>query len=577
MSTVPPAAALADLAARHWRFLCHELPLTAVLAGESTPDPVLFRESPADHERRYRTAGALLAEAEAIPADGLEAEDRATHALLRHELGSLRALHEVGAHLRPSLFPNSPALMAAHFANSTSVDDAETAGRYVDRLATLPAYLLDLRESLEEGRERGFRYPRLVLERVAESTRGIAGGPAEAQPWSKPFRRSAAAGRESVRKAVGRVEAFARDELVPAFEAFAAFVEGPLAEGARESVTCTDAPLGRELYRALLREQTTLGVAPDEIHELGLSEVRRLEGEIEAVAAEAGFSGDVAGYRRFLAGAEFLVPSKEALRERAQVLCKRIDARIPAFFGRIPRMTYGVETIPEAAAERLPPAYAQPNPADRTGPGIFQVTSLPSRLLTWLLPALTLHEAWPGHLMHLALLQEAEHLPVFRRHGALRYLVCLEGWALYCEGLGEEMGLYGTPHERYGRLEGETWRALRLVVDTGIHWYGWSRERAVGEMARHLALPLPTIEAEVDRYIAWPGQALVYQLGNLVFREVRRRAEGRLGERFRIRAFHDALMAAGPVTLPVLEDLVEEWLRREDGPNAEKGSTDGLR
>jgi uncharacterized protein (DUF885 family) len=139
------------------------------------------------------------------------------------------------------------------------------------------------------------------------------------------------------------------------------------------------------------------------------------------------------------------------------------------------------------------------------------------------------------------------------------------------------MGLYETPHERYGRLEGETWRALRLVVDTGIHWYGWRRERAVEEMAHHLALPLPTIEAEVDRYIAWPGQALVYQLGNLKFRELRRRAEGRLGERFRIRAFHDALMAAGPVTLPVLEDLVEEWLRREDGPTAGEGCADGLR
>ncbi|MBK8597830.1 MAG: DUF885 domain-containing protein [Holophagales bacterium] len=577
MSAAPPSAVLADLAARHWEFLCHELPLTAVLAGESTPDSVLFRESPADHERRYRTARVLLAEVEAIPADGLEAEDRATHALLRHELGSLRALHEVAEHLRPSLFPNSPALMAAHFANTASIDDAASAERYVDRLATLPAYLRDLKERLEEGRERGFRYPRRVLDLVAGSTRGIASGPVEAQPWLKPFQRSAAAGREMVRNAASRAEALARNELLPAFEEFAAFVEGPLAEGARETVTCTDAPLGRELYRALLKDQTTLDLGPEEIHELGLSERKRLEGEIEAVAAEAGFPGDVAGYRRFLAGAEFLVPSKEALRERAQVLCKRIDARIPAFFGLIPRMTYGVETIPEAAAERLPPAYAQANPADRTGPGIFQITSLPARLPTWFLPALTLHEAWPGHLMHLALLQEAEHLPAFRRHGALRYLVCLEGWALYCEGLGEEMGIYETPHERYGRLEGETWRALRLVVDTGIHWYGWSRERAVEEMARHLALPLPTIEAEVDRYIAWPGQALVYQLGNLKFRELRRRAEGRLGERFRIRAFHDALMAAGAVTLPVLDDLVEEWLRREDGPTAEDGSTDGLR
>lgn len=577
MSIAPPSAALAELAARHWRFLCHELPLTAVLAGESTSDPVLFRESPADHERRYAAAGDLLAAVEAIPADGLGAEDRATRALLRHELGNLRALHEAGAHLRPSLFPNGPATMAAHFANSTVVDDAESAERYTDRLATLPAYLRDVRESLEDGRGRGFRYPRIVLELMSGSTRAIACATEESQPWAKPFRRSAAAGRESLRRAAGRAEELARDVLVPAFEEFAAFVEGPIAEGARETVSCTDAPLGRELYRALLRDQTTVNLGPGEIHELGLSETARLESEIQEVAADAGFPADVAGYRRFLAGGEFLLSSKEALRERAEVLCKRIDARIPAYFGQIPRMTYGVETIPEAAAERLPPAYAQANPADRTGPGIFQITSLPARLRTWFLPALTLHEAWPGHLMHLALLQEAEHLPTFRRHGATRYLACLEGWALYCEGLGEEMGVYGTPHERYGRLEGETWRALRLVVDTGIHWYGWSRHRAVEEMARHLALPLPTIEAEVDRYIAWPGQALVYQLGNLKFRELRRRAEERLGERFRVRAFHDALMAAGAVTLPVLEDLVEAWLRREGSPIAREGSSDGLR
>ncbi len=165
--------------------------------------------------------------------------------------------------------------------------------------------------------------------------------------------------------------------------------------------------------------------------------------------------------------------------------------------------------------------------------------------------------------MHIALMQEADDLPAFRRHGALRYPACLEGWAIYCEGLGVDMGLYGTPHQHYGRLEMEMWRALRLVVDTGIHWHGWSRERAIEAMAQHLSMSRATIEAEVDRYICWPGQALVYQIGNLEYRRLRRCAEAGLGDRFTYRAFHDALLGAGAVSLEVLRDIIDEWLDRE--------------
>jgi uncharacterized protein (DUF885 family) len=176
---------------------------------------------------------------------------------------------------------------------------------------------------------------------------------------------------------------------------------------------------------------------------------------------------------------------------------------------------------------------------------------------------LAMHEAWPGHLMHLALIQEMENLPDFRRHGALRYSACLEGWALYCERLGEEMGFYDTPEKRYGRLEMEMWRAVRLVVDTGIHAKGWTRERGIAFFEEHMAMPRSTMEAEVDRYIGWPGQALAYQIGNLRFSAIRLKAEAELADDFDIRRFHDALMAAGPVTLPVLEELIDAWITGE--------------
>ena len=574
MTSSVASTGLASLAGRYWRFVCHEQPLTAILAGEATQDAVVFRESGADYERRYRLAAEMLDALGAIAPDGLAPDDRATHALLAHELRGIRTLHEVGAHRRPSLFPNGPALMTSHFANTTAVSDAASAELYVDRLATVPAYLRDLEGNLRAGHRDGIRYPRLVLDLAVAAVRGAFAGPAEASPLLGPFARSAAAGRDSVRAVAERTRALIAAELAPAFEAFARFLEGPLAEGARDTIACTDAPGGREFYRAVVRNFVTTDASPEEIHGLGLSEVERLAKEIEAVAAEAGYPNNLDGYRRLLAGDAFFAPSKEALRERIEALSKRIDRRIPAFFGRIPRITYGVETMPEAMSERMPPAYAQPSPADRSEAGIHWVTALPTRFPIYLQPAVALHEAWPGHLMHLALIQEADGLPAFRRHGGLRFSVCIEGWAVYCEGLGEEMGVYRTPHERYGRLESEMWRALRLVVDTGIHWAGWDRERAIEAMAARMALPRPTIAAEVDRYIAWPGQALVYQIGNLEIRALRQRAERELGERFSHRAFHDAVTGAGPVTMPVLRLLVGDWLDRRTGRRSESEVSD---
>jgi len=310
-----------------------------------------------------------------------------------------------------------------------------------------------------------------------------------------------------------------------------------------------------------VRHFTTLPLEPARIHELGLQQVARLEAEIDEVAAQAGFAGDVAGYRQYLReDPGFYAGSADALLQQVQALAKRIDARIPSLLRHLPRATYGVQSIPVAASARLPLAYAQPNPADGSAGGTFWVSGLPERVPSYLHVCLALHEAWPGHLMHIALLQEMDTLPMFRRANFTRYTACLEGWAMYCEGLGEELGLYETPHQRFGRLDMEMWRACRLVVDTGIHLLGWGREQAVAYMAARLSLSREAIEAEVDRYIAMPAQALAYQLGGLKFRELRQRAQWRLGDRFDLRAFHDQLMAAGAVTLPVLEEVVDTWL-----------------
>jgi len=553
MDIADASARVDALAERYWRFLCEETPYKALMAGEPVTGSQLFREGVADHDRRDAAVALLLEEAVSTPPP--TDRDRAlTLELLRGELEGRRRLYAVGAHLRPPLLPVGPDFAAVDFANTAAIADAASAALYVERLAMLPDLIRDIGEALQTGIGRGYRYPRVVVDAAARAAQRAAQADPAATPWAAPFRRSPAAGDESVRRQAEAATTIIRDRLLPALQAHAALLDGPLRRGARDSIACSDDLDGEAFYAACVQHHTTATLTPRRIHDIGLEEVARLAAEMEAVAAEAGFAGDLPGYRRFLADdPQFVVGTAEGLRIACESVAKRIDRQIPAFFGRIPRMTYGIETMSPALSEFMPPAYAQPNPADGSAPGIFWLTALPSRCPTWMLTPLTLHEAWPGHLLHLALLQEMTHLPAFLRHGATRYTACIEGWALYCESLGIEMGLYTTPHQHYGRLEMEMWRAQRLVLDTGIHAFGWTRDRAIESMCRHMALPRETIVGEIDRYIGLPGQALAYQLGVITIRGLRQRAERAAGDSFDRRAFHDRFLTAGPASLSALE------------------------
>ena len=554
---------LADLAERYWHFECEETPLGAALANLPLPDATLFRESAADWARRDARAAELRVELDRIDETGLVGQELATHRLLQRELDAVRSHYASAAHLRPWLFPLGPDFTPVYWANATTLAGAADAERYVARLRLLPAFWSDIGDGLREGDASGRGWPRAVLERALVAARASLAAPAASSPYLGPFRRSPARAQAGVTAAEAQAEHIVRELLRPAHAAYASLLE-ELIVSARDSLSCSDTTGGRDYYRAMVRHFTTTADEPEAVHDLGLAEVARIEAAIAIVAAEAGHAGDVAGYRRFLAhDPQFVAPSAAALRAEMQSLCKRIDGLIPSFFGRIPRITYGLESIAEAASAAMPPAYAQPSPADGSAAGVFWVSGLPAKCPSYLHVPIAVHEAWPGHLMHIALIQEQTALPAFRRHGSVKYTACIEGWALYCESLAEDMGLYETPHQRYGRLEMELWRAVRLVVDTGIHAQGWSRQRAIGYMAGLLTLSQETIEGEVDRYAAMPGQALGYQIGNLCVRGLREQAEATLGERFRHRDFHDAVTGAGAVTLPVLEGLVGEWLARQ--------------
>ncbi|MFV3074352.1 DUF885 domain-containing protein [Niveispirillum fermenti] len=555
-------AKIGELAERYWAFQREEFPLMAIQAGQPGDADTLMREAPADHERRAAWAAVAVKELASIDPRGLDTQDRATHALLRREFTALCDMVACGAHLRPSLYPLGPDFMLIYWANITALANVPDARRYLARLATVPAAMADARASLLAGRDRGYRYPRLVIDRAVAQVRGTLAVPVRSHPFAQPLLR--VAGRSpALADLAEQGLALITDQLYPALHAYANFLERTLGAAARDSLACTDDPDGDAFYRYLVGQSTTLDMSPGDIHALGLAEVDRISAQMLATAAAGGYPGDLPGWRESLqADPAQYAPTAAILRGEIEILSKRIDARIPEFFGRVPRATYGVQSIPEAIAEKMPPAYAQPNPADGTAAGVHWVSSVPGKLPRYMHVPLALHEAWPGHLMHLALIQEMEHLPAFRRFGALRYTACLEGWALYCERLGEDMGFYDAPAKLYGRLEMEMWRAVRLVVDTGLHHMGWTRDRALAFFGKHMAMPASTMEAEVDRYIALPAQALAYQLGNLKFKDVRRRAEAALGDDFPIRDFHDALMAAGPVTLQVLDDLMADWTAR---------------
>jgi uncharacterized protein (DUF885 family) len=557
------AAALADLAARYWAFERLENGLGAFLAGDDAGDPVLFRESIDDCARRDRLAGEFLTELGQIPCNLLDAQDAATHGLLERELRLIRENFALAAHLRPSLLPVGPDFNTVFFANAVSLTNAADTDLYVERLSHFPAFLRDVRARLLIGHVQGIRYPSIVLEAAVRNTSAIARATPDASAWFAPFVKSPLAGSPQLEKAAQKALAIISDELIPALRAHADVIAGSLMEGARETVSCRDGPGGDAWYALLIRQFTTTDMTADDIHALGLAEVSRIKETMAALACEAGFADDLQGYQRFLTtGPQFIAADSNALRERVEVLCKRIDAKIPSYFKRIPRITYGVDVAPSAMSASLPPAYAQPAPSGGTSAGIFWVNGIVEKCPTYILPALAVHEAWPGHLMHIGMMAELDHLPAFRRNGAVKYTACIEGWALYCEQLGIELGIYTTPHEHFGRLEMEMWRACRLVVDTGIHAFDWSRDRAISFLADHLSLSPETISAEVDRYIALPGQALSYHIGGLRVRAMRARAEDAMNTRFDLRSFHETVMTAGPATLPVLDDIVDAWIAK---------------
>jgi len=424
---------------------------------------------------------------------------------------------------------------------------------WIAQMHDIPRYFHEQMDEMRAGMRRGFTPPRITMEgRDHSLTAVIEAATPEASLFYTPFRDMP--GIAPVRQANLRADAVRaiREVVQPAYVELLKFMREEYVPGTRTTLSAADLPDGRNYYRAKIREFTTLDLDPDEIHRLGTAEVERLHAEMLAAMRETGFQGDFAAFLKFLrTDPRFYVRTPEELLMHAASIAKRFDGKASLFFGYLPRARFAIRPVPDDLA----PFYT----AGRGGPGVYLLNTydLPSRPL-YNLTALTLHESAPGHAFQMPIAMEHKDQPSFRQ---LTYISAYgEGWALYCERLGVEMGMYDTAYDRFGMLGYQIWRAARLVVDTGLHAQGWTRDQAIEYLRRYTALPEHEIETEVDRYIAWPAQALSYYLGERAILEARDRAERALGERFNIRAFHDAVLELGSVPLPVLQARIERFV-----------------
>ena len=440
-------------------------------------------------------------------------------------------------------------------------DDAAEYRRYIARMRDIPRFFAENIANMRVGLARGFSVPKATLNGRDASVQSFITANVEASSFYRPFGDMPST-IPAAEQAELRAEARAAIEqaVLPAYRNLLTFLKTEYFPKARPTIAAKDLPDGDAFYRAQVREYVTLDTPPEEIHQLGLKEVARIDAEMRKTMAESGFKGSFADFLNFLrTDPQFYAKTPDELLGVSSYVAKRVDGKLGDYFGLLPRRRFTIIPVPDALA----PFYT----SGRGGLEACQMNTynLPTRPL-YSLPALTLHECAPGHSLQQALSAEAKALPKFRQN--LYFSGYGEGWGLYTEWLGNEMGIYRTPYERFGQLSYEMWRAARLVIDTGIHRYGWSRQHAIDYLASHTALSNHEVETEIDRYISWPGQALAYKLGELTIRKLRAEAEARLGQRFDKKGFHDTILAMGAVPLKVLESEMRKWIAAEAAKSA---------
>lgn len=556
-----PNTQLQTIFQEEWNFRQVEDPLFATSVGNHAYDDKLPSVTQKDQDRRAEYYKGILAKLDAIDNNSLNITDRINYDLFRREVENNLSEYKFRSYLIPLTVDSGFHIEFAQLPKNMTLLTAKDYRNYIARLRAFPEYVKEHIALLREGIRTGMTLPAVILEGYEVTTAThIVDDPARSI-FCEPFANFPASVPESERTQLLQLGTDAiREAVVPAYQEFNDFIVNEYRPKARRSLAAYDLPNGKEYYSYLIQNFTTLPLTPEEVHQTGLKEVDRIQAEMNTVIQQTGFKGDFAAFLNFLrTDPQFYAKTPDELLKDACFIAKKMDGKLPSLFKTLPRLPYGVEPVPPHLAPKytsgryVGPAYGS------TEPGIYWVNTyaLESRPL-YALEALTLHEAVPGHHLQTALAKELQGMPDFRRFSYLSAFG--EGWGLYSEHLGLEAGFYQDPYSNFGRLTYEMWRACRLVVDTGIHSMGWTRQQAMDYMASHTALSLHEVQTETDRYISWPGQALAYKIGELKIRELRAKAEKELGEKFDVRDFHDAVLGNGSVTLPVLEDLINRYI-----------------
>jgi uncharacterized protein (DUF885 family) len=561
------AARLAALFDREWEVRLAEDPLFATSVGRHEWNDRLPSMRPADLERRRDTWAAMLEELAAIDLQALDHVGGINAAIFRAQLEDRLLDHRFGGYRLPINADSGFHTYLARLPKEVPLRGTGDYENYISRLAAMPRYFAEQIALMRQGLASGMTVPRVTLEGYEATIAAHVVDDIEQSVFWAPFRELPpgvpAGDHERLRRAGAAAVA---DGAIAAYRTFLRFMLDEYLPATRTTLGASELPGGRDYYRYLIRHFTTLDLSPEEIHRIGRAEVERIRGEMRAVIDQVGFDGSFQEFLELLrTDPRFYAETPEELLKEAAWIAKRMDGKLPALFKTLPRLPYGIEPVPAHLAPKYTTGRYVSAPLGSTQPGIYWVNTydLASRPL-YNLEALTLHEAVPGHHLQIALNRELESLPDFRRFSYISAFG--EGWGLYSEYLGLEAGFYTDPYSNFGRLTYEMWRACRLVVDTGLHAMGWSREQAMDLLAANTALPLHEVETETDRYISWPGQALAYKLGELEIRRLRRQAEAALGERFDVREFHDAVLANGSVPLPVLADTIERFIAARSAP-----------
>ena len=501
---------------------------------------------------------------EALDPARLNDQDAENHAFLTRVIG--RALEEIPLDTGRLAFNSEGGVgqTVAYMAGSTRITNRRDAERWIARLGGVGKMYDDATANARRGIATGMVQPRSVVDSAIALAATDAGFTAETDPLLKPLATlPASIPAEEQASLRARAAAVVAEQIRPRRQAWLAFLRDEYRPVAPEAPGLGLKPGGRELYAFFVRGYTTTDLTPDQIHQIGLEEVARIRDRMETEMRASGWTGDFAGFLAFLrTDPQFYAPTREALLEKASEMAKRADDGLPALFGTLPRLPYGVRPVPaEIEANYTTGRYFGGSMERGVAGGYMVNTSRLDQRPLYELPALTLHEAVPGHHLQIALAQEAAEDAAFKRGADLTAFT--EGWGLYSEFLGEEMGFYRTPYERFGRLSYEMWRACRLVADTGMHWLGWSVEEARACFRDNSALSPHNIETELQRYVGWPGQATAYKIGEIRLRQIRERAERELGEKFDVRRFHDAILVDGPLPLDLLDARMDRWIAAE--------------